>query len=60
MVVKEEREKRERWTGSVGLADTNCDIERANKQQGPTIQHRELYSIPVVNQNGNEYEKGYI
>ena len=25
--------------------------------QGPTIKHRELYSIPCKNSNGKEYEK---
>ena len=30
-----------------------------DKQQGPTVQHRELQYIqhPVINQNGKEYEK---
>ena len=27
-----------------------------NKQQGPTVYHRELYSIPVRNHNGKEYK----
>ena len=29
----------------------------AQKQHGPTIDHRELYAIPVLNHNGKEYEK---
>ena len=34
-------------------------IYRIDKQQGPTIQYRELYSIryPVINHNGAEYGK---
>ena len=30
-----------------------------NKRQGPTVQHREPYSIsyPVMNYHGKEYEK---
>ena len=30
---------------------------RMDKQQGPTVQHRELYSIPYENHNGKEYKK---
>ena len=29
----------------------------AQKQHGPTVDHRELYAIPVLNHNGKEYEK---
>ena len=29
-------------------------------QQGPTVDHRELYSVSVINPNGKEYEKVYI
>ena len=32
------------WTESLGLADTNYYIQM--DKQGPTAQHRELYSIP--------------
>ena len=35
-------------------------IYRMDKQQGPTVQHRELYSISWVNHHGKEYEKEYI
>ena len=31
-------------TGNLGLADANSSI-RLDKQQGPTVQHRELQSI---------------
>ena len=31
-------------------------IYRMAKQQGPTLQHREL-QYPVINSNGEEYEK---
>ena len=29
-------------------------------KQGPTLQHRELYSISCDNHNGKEYEEIYI
>ena len=35
----------EGWTGSLGLADANYYIFRMDKQQGPTVEHREIYSI---------------
>ena len=35
-------------------------IYRMDKQQGPTAQHWELYSIYVINHNGKEYEKECI
>ena len=36
-------------------------IYRMNKQQGPTVLHRELYiQYPVIHHNGKEYEKEYI
>ena len=35
----------EEKVGSLGLADTNYYIYGMDKQQGPTVQHRELYSI---------------
>ena len=31
-----------------------------DKQQGPTLEHRELYSVSCDKPNGNEYEKEYI
>ena len=34
---------REREIGSIGLTCTQCPFE--NKQQGPTVEHRELCSI---------------
>ena len=30
---------------------------RMDKQQGPRVQHRGLYSVPWINRNGKEYEK---
>ena len=38
------RETREEWVVSLGLADANR--YRMHKQQGPTIEHSELDSIP--------------
>ena len=35
----------EGWIGSMGLADANYYLQRMEKQQGPTVQHRELYPI---------------
>ena len=32
-------------------------IYKMDKQQGPTLQHRELYSISYDNHNGKEYEE---
>ena len=37
-------EMEEGRTGSLGLAEANYYI-RMDKQQGPTVQHRELYSV---------------
>jgi len=31
-----------------------------HKQQGPTVQHRELFQYPVINHNGKEYENECI
>ena len=28
-----------------------------DKQQGPTVQHSELYKYPGINYNGKEYKK---
>ena len=43
----------------------NCTLEngkfyRMDKQQGPTVQHRELYSISCDKPYGKVYEKEYI
>ena len=35
-------------------------IYRMDKQQCPTVQHRELYSISYNNHNRKEYEKEYV
>ena len=35
-------------------------IHRMDKQQGPTVQHRELYSIFCDKPDGKEYVKEYI
>ena len=35
-------------------------IYKIYKHQGPTVQHRELYSIFVINYNGKEYGKESI
>ena len=31
--------------------------EKVDKQQGPTVQHRELYSISYDSRNGKQYGK---
>jgi len=43
----------DRWTGSLGLANSM-------DKQGPTTQHREPYSNPLLNHNGEEYRKEYM
>ena len=48
---------REGWVGSWGQ-QIQTSIYRLDKQQGPTIQHRELYSVSV--NNGKEYRKECI
>ena len=35
-------------------------IYRIDKQQGPTVEHRELFQYPVINHNEKEHEKEYI
>ena len=35
-------------------------IYKMDKQQGPTLQHRELYSISCDNHTGKKYEEIYI
>ena len=35
---------REQKTGSLGLADVGYYVHGKDKWQGPTVQHRELYS----------------
>ena len=48
----------EGWTGSLGLADANqytymyILVIYMNKQQGLTVQHRELYSYLVIAHQG--------
>ena len=42
----------EGWTGGLGL--TVHTIE--TRQQGPTVEHRELYAILVITYNGKESE----
>ena len=42
--------KAEGWIGSLGLADVNHYTYTMDKQQGPAVEHRELHSIPCVNQ----------
>ena len=42
-------------TGRLGSAD--AVIHRMDKQQDPTMQHRELIQSPVINHDGKEYEK---
>ena len=37
-------EEGEGWTGSLGLVGENYYI-RMDKQQGPTVQHGELYTV---------------
>ena len=47
----------------LGVSDQKMKtiMYRIDKQQGPTRQHRELYSISCIqNHNGKEYEKEYI
>ena len=40
---------REGRSGSLELADANWYLQRMNKQQGPSVQHRELYSVSCDN-----------
>ena len=35
-------------------------IYRMDKQQGPTVQHKELYSVSCKNPNGKDYKKQCI
>ena len=35
----------EGWGGSYGLADAKPMIYRMDKPQGPTVEHRKLYSV---------------
>ena len=44
----------EEWIGSLGLVYSSYYLQDG-KQSGPTVQHRELYSISC--DNGKEYEK---
>ena len=45
----------EGWFGSVELADTN--IQRMDKQHGPTVYTRNHIQYHLRNYNGKEYEK---
>ena len=40
------------WGQQVHMQTTLYGID---KEQGSTVQHRELYSIPVINHNEKEY-----
>ena len=35
-------------------------MHRIDKRQGPTVWYRKIYSVPVINYNGKEYEKKNI
>ena len=39
----------------MGLTDTHYYIYKIDKQQGPTVEHRELYYL-VITYNGKESE----
>ena len=39
---------------------SRCKLLHTGWKQGPTLQHKELYSIYVINHNGKECEKEYI
>ena len=45
MVLEREIHPQEGRIGSLGLTDEKASIYRMDKQQGPTVEHRELYSI---------------
>ena len=34
---------------------SRCKIYRMDKQQGPNVQHKELFQYPVINHNAKEY-----
>ena len=44
LVVVKNKGLGEEWSGRLGLA-SEAFIHRVKKEQGPTVQHRELYSI---------------
>ena len=48
------------WTCLKQLSTTHVTIYKIDNQQGPTVQHRELYQYLVLTQNGNDSEKEYI
>ena len=48
---------REGW--GVQNQQWQTNIQRMDKQQGPTVLHRDI-QYPVINHNGKEYEKEYI
>ena len=43
------------WMGSLGLADPNLQVD---KQQGPTEEHRELYSLSWCHKRRKHSPKG--
>ena len=47
-------------SGRLGLADINSYIERIDKQQGPSLKHREQYSVSYDKWYGKEYFKKRI
>ena len=49
----------EECIGNLGLADANQYMYRMDKQQGPTVQYKELYSMSIFHY-GKEYDKEYI
>ena len=48
------------WTQLKQFSTHTTIIYRTDKQQGPTVQYRDLYSIPVIFHDGNEYQKECI
>ena len=45
--------------GNLELTNANSYIYRMDKQQGPTVSYRKLYSISISHY-GKEYDKEYI
>ena len=52
-----ERGLGEGWSRRFGLEDISYIIHKRNKQEDPTVWHRELYSMSYINNNGKEYKK---
>lgn len=40
----------EAWTGSLGLADADCNVYKMDKQQGPTAPLKTIFNI-LMNHN---------